>query len=143
MDESVSLAQLAHRLEEVVGELRGIPVDVERLEDSELVRQQIAQAARTARELRAMHPVGSPEKGRQEQQSRRSVLDALQQGMQMRTIIHASVLDDPAKRLGSGSCTPPVTCTGSSTSRSSNCSSSTARWPSSASPPSPTRPAPW
>ncbi|GAA3471729.1 helix-turn-helix transcriptional regulator [Nonomuraea roseola] len=97
MDESVSLAQLAHRLEEVVGELRGIPVDVERLEDSELVRQQIAQAARTARELRAMHPVGSPEKGRQEQQSRRSVLDALQQGMEMRTIIHASVLDDPRK----------------------------------------------
>lgn len=97
MDESVSLAQLAHRLEEVVGELRGIPVDVERLEDSELVRQQIAQAAAAARELRAMHPVGSPEKGRDEQKSRRSVLDALRRGMTMRTIIHASVLEDPRK----------------------------------------------
>ncbi|MEU4407857.1 helix-turn-helix transcriptional regulator [Streptosporangium sp. NPDC023963] len=97
MDESVSLAQLAHRLEEVVGELRGIPVDVERLEDSELVRQQIAQATRSAGELRAMHPVGSPEKGRQEQKSRRSVLDALRRGMTMRTIVHASVLDDPRK----------------------------------------------
>ncbi|WP_240776686.1 helix-turn-helix transcriptional regulator [Nonomuraea basaltis] len=97
MDESVSLAQLAHRLEEVVGELRGIPVDVERLEDSELVRQQIAQAAHSAGELRAMHPVGSPEQGRQEQKSRRAVLDALRRGMAMRTIIHASVLDDPRK----------------------------------------------
>lgn len=97
MDESVSLAQLAHRLEEVVGELRGIPVDVERLEDSELVRQQIAQASHSAGELRAMHPVGSPEKGRQEQQSRRSVLDALRRGMAMRTIVHASVLDDSRK----------------------------------------------
>ncbi|MEU4540291.1 helix-turn-helix transcriptional regulator [Streptosporangium sp. NPDC023825] len=97
MDESASLAQLAHRLEEVVGELRGIPVDVERLEDSELVRHQIAQATRSAGELRAMHPVGSPEKGRQEQKSRRSVLDALRRGMTMRTIVHASVLDDPRK----------------------------------------------
>lgn len=97
MDESVSLIQLAHRLEEVVGELRGLPVDVERLEDSELVRQQIAQASHSARELRAMHPVGSPEKGREEQKSRREVLDALRQGMTMRTIIHASVLDDPRK----------------------------------------------
>ncbi|MEV0417949.1 helix-turn-helix transcriptional regulator [Streptosporangium canum] len=97
MDESVSLAQLAHRLEEVVGELRGIPVDVERLEDSELVRQQIAQATNSAGELRAMHPVGSPEKGRQEQKSRRSVLDVLRGGMAMRTIVHASVLDDPRK----------------------------------------------
>ncbi|HUR04370.1 MAG TPA: LuxR C-terminal-related transcriptional regulator [Nonomuraea sp.] len=97
MDESVSLIQLAHRLEEVVGELRGIPVDVERLEDSELVRQQIAQASRSARELRAMHPVGSSEKGREEQKSRRDVLDALRQGMTMRTIIHASMLDDPRK----------------------------------------------
>ncbi|MCA2220829.1 hypothetical protein [Nonomuraea aurantiaca] len=61
MDESVSLARLAHRLEEVVGELRGIPIDVERLEDRELVRQQIAQAAASAGELRAMHPVGSSE----------------------------------------------------------------------------------
>ncbi|WP_433512100.1 LuxR C-terminal-related transcriptional regulator [Nonomuraea sp. CA-143628] len=97
MDESVSLAQLAHRLEEVVGELRGIPVDVERLEDRELVRQQIAQAAASAGELRAMHPVGSSEKGREEQKSRVDVLDALRDGMTMRTIIHASVLDDPRK----------------------------------------------
>ncbi|WP_246090948.1 hypothetical protein [Nonomuraea deserti] len=65
MDESVSLAQLAHRLEEVVGELRGIPVDVERLDDSELVRQQIAQFAGSARELRAMHPLGMPARGRE------------------------------------------------------------------------------
>jgi DNA-binding CsgD family transcriptional regulator len=97
VDESVSLAQLAHRLEEVVGELRGIPVDVERLEDNELVKQQIAQAARSARELRAMHPVGSLEQGREEQKSRRSVLDALRHGLAMRTIIHASVLDDPRR----------------------------------------------
>ncbi|MGN9841259.1 LuxR C-terminal-related transcriptional regulator [Nonomuraea sp. H19] len=98
MDESVSLAQLAqlaHRLEEAVGELRGIPVDVERLEDSALVGQQIAQAARSASELRAMHPVGRPDKVRKEQPSRQSVLDALERGMAMRTIIHASVLDDP------------------------------------------------
>ncbi|MEU0564800.1 LuxR C-terminal-related transcriptional regulator [Nonomuraea sp. NPDC005983] len=102
MDESASLAQLAQRLKEVVGELRGIPVDVERLDDSELVRQQIAQAARTAGELRAMHPVGSPDTGRQEQQSRLSVLDELRRGMAMRTIIHSSVLDDPRKaaRIG-------------------------------------------
>ncbi|MEV1245246.1 hypothetical protein ACIBO2_02860 [Nonomuraea sp. NPDC050022] len=97
MDESVSLAQLAHRLEEVVDELRGIPVDVERLEDRALVRQQIAQAAASARELRAMHPVGSSKKGREEQKSRVDVLDALRDGMTMRTIIHASVLDDPRK----------------------------------------------
>jgi DNA-binding CsgD family transcriptional regulator len=96
-EKSVSLAQLAHRLEEVVGELRGIPVDVERIEDDELVRQQIAHAVRSARELRAMHPVPSPEQGREEQRSRRSVLDALRRGMAMRTIIHASVLDDPRK----------------------------------------------
>ncbi|MDF2705937.1 MAG: response regulator receiver protein [Nonomuraea muscovyensis] len=95
MDESVSLGRLARRLEEVVGELRGIPVEVERLEDNELVRQQIAQVSRTAAELRAMHPVGTPERGRQEQQSRRAVLDALRRGMTMRTIIHASVLDEP------------------------------------------------
>ncbi|WP_440089417.1 hypothetical protein [Streptosporangium sp. LJ11] len=44
-----------------------------------------------------MHPVGSPEKGRQEQKSRRSVLDALRRGMTMRTIVHARVLDDPRK----------------------------------------------
>ncbi|MEU4224821.1 helix-turn-helix transcriptional regulator [Nonomuraea sp. NPDC026600] len=97
MDESVSLIQLAHRLEEVVGELRGIPVDVERLEDSGLVRRQIARASRSAGELRAMHPVGSSETGRAEQRSRRDVLDALRDGMTMRTIIHASVLDDPRK----------------------------------------------
>ncbi|MEV4219161.1 LuxR C-terminal-related transcriptional regulator [Nonomuraea sp. ATR24] len=97
MEESVSLAQLADRLQEVVGELRGIPVEVERLDDSELVRQQIAQVARTAGELRAMHPVGTGSQGRQEHLSRRSVLDALRQGMTMRTIVHASVLDDPRK----------------------------------------------
>ncbi|MFD1540958.1 helix-turn-helix transcriptional regulator [Nonomuraea guangzhouensis] len=97
MDESGSLIQLAHRLEEVVGELRGIPVDVVRLEDNELVRLQIGQAARSARELRAMHPVGSTEKARDEQKSRRDVLDALRDGMAMRTIIHTSVLDDPRK----------------------------------------------
>ncbi|MFG3441307.1 LuxR C-terminal-related transcriptional regulator [Nonomuraea sp. NPDC047897] len=97
MDERVSLAQLARRLEEVVGELRGIPVEVERLDDNELVRQQIARAAATAAELRAMHPIGSPDKGRQEQQSRRHVLDELRRGMAMRTIVHASVLDDPRK----------------------------------------------
>ncbi|MGV9597783.1 LuxR C-terminal-related transcriptional regulator [Streptosporangium sandarakinum] len=97
MDENVSLAQLARRLEDVVGELRGLPVDVERLEDSELVRQQILRAAGSARELRAMHPVGSPETGRQEQRSRRDVLDALRGGLAMRTIVHSSVLDDPRK----------------------------------------------
>ncbi|MEU7855436.1 helix-turn-helix transcriptional regulator [Nonomuraea sp. NPDC049141] len=97
MDESESLIQLAHRLEEVVGELRGIPVDVERLENSECVRLQIGHASRSARELRAMHPVGSAEKGRAEQKSRRDVLDALRDGMTMRTIIHTSVLDDPRK----------------------------------------------
>lgn len=97
MDTSVSLTQLAHRLEEVVGELRGIPVDVARLDDEELVRQEIARAARSARELRAMHPVGTREQGREERRSRRAVLDALRQGMSMRTIIHASVLDDPGK----------------------------------------------
>ncbi|MEV6037168.1 LuxR C-terminal-related transcriptional regulator [Nonomuraea sp. NPDC052116] len=97
MNESVALAQLAQRLEEVVGELRGIPVDVERVEDNELVREQIAQAAATARELRAMHPVGSAEHGREEQKSRLRVLDALRRGMTMRTIVHASVLDDPRK----------------------------------------------
>ncbi|MET7336615.1 LuxR C-terminal-related transcriptional regulator [Nonomuraea sp. NPDC005650] len=97
VNESVSLVELAHRLEEVVGELRGIPVDVERVDDSELVREQIAQAVRTAGELRAMHPVGSSEQGRDEQKSRRSVLDALRRGMTMRTIVHASVLDDPRK----------------------------------------------
>ncbi|MEU6786705.1 helix-turn-helix transcriptional regulator [Nonomuraea angiospora] len=97
MNESVALAQLAQRLEEVVGELRGIPVDVERVEDNELVREQIAQAAATARELRAMHPVGSTEHGREEQKSRLRVLEALRRGMTMRTIVHASVLDDPRK----------------------------------------------
>ncbi|NBE92685.1 hypothetical protein FE391_03860 [Nonomuraea sp. KC401] len=99
MNESASPARLAHRLAEVVGELRGIPVDVERLDDSELVRQQIAQLAGSAGELRAMHPVGEPAQGRQELRSRRSVLDALRRGMTMRTIVHADVLDDPRKAL--------------------------------------------
>ncbi|MFF0328704.1 LuxR C-terminal-related transcriptional regulator [Nonomuraea angiospora] len=97
MDESVSLAQLAHRLEEVVSELRGIPVDVERVEDDERVRKQIADAVRTAGELRAMHPVGSTERGREEQKSRLRVLDALRRGMTMRTIVHSSVLDHPRR----------------------------------------------
>ncbi|KAB8192420.1 hypothetical protein FH608_026145 [Nonomuraea phyllanthi] len=44
-----------------------------------------------------MHPVGTPDKGREEQKSRRRVLDALRRGMAMRTIVHASVLDDPRK----------------------------------------------
>jgi DNA-binding CsgD family transcriptional regulator len=95
--ENVSLAQLAQRLEVVVGELRGIPVDVERLEDNELVRQQIARAARSARELRAMHPVGPTETGREEERSRRNVLDALRAGLAMRTIVEASLLEDPRK----------------------------------------------
>ncbi len=97
VDESVTLTRLAHQLEEVVGELRGIPVDVERVEDNELVREQITHAVRTAGELRAMHPVGSTERGREEQKSRLRVLDALRRGMTMRTIVHASVLDDPRK----------------------------------------------
>ncbi|MCK2216948.1 LuxR C-terminal-related transcriptional regulator [Actinomadura sp. ATCC 31491] len=97
MEDNVPLERLARRLEEVVGELRGLPVDVERLEDSSAVRQRIAAAAREARELRAMHPVGSPDTGRQEQRSRREVLDALERGVTMRTIVHASVLDDPHK----------------------------------------------
>ncbi|MEU5868475.1 MULTISPECIES: helix-turn-helix transcriptional regulator [unclassified Nonomuraea] len=97
MTESQSLDSLARRLEEVVGELRGIPVDVERLEDAELVRRHILRATRSAAELRAMHPVGSPEQGRDEQRSRRTVLDALGHGLAMRTIVHSSMLDDPRK----------------------------------------------
>ncbi|MEV7805191.1 LuxR C-terminal-related transcriptional regulator [Microbispora sp. NPDC088329] len=91
------LDQLTLRLEEAVDKLRGIPVGVELVDDDELVRQRIAEAVRSARELRAMHPVGSTDKGRQEQKSRRTVLDALQRGMAMRTIVHASVLNDPGK----------------------------------------------
>ncbi|WP_157570715.1 hypothetical protein [Microtetraspora malaysiensis] len=142
MGESTSparLEQLAHRLEEAVDKLRGVPVGVELLDDGELVQQRIAEAVRSAHELRAMHPVGSSEKGREEQKSRRSVLDALQHGMAMRTIVHASVLDDPRKRPESGNCTPRVTSTASSTSRFSNCSSSTAPWRSSGRLPSRTR----
>ncbi|MEW9549044.1 LuxR C-terminal-related transcriptional regulator [Nonomuraea sp. NPDC050783] len=97
MDENVPLDQLARRLERVVSELRGLPVDVERLEDGALVQQRIAQAVGAARELRAMHPVGTADLGRQEQRSRREVLDALERGMAMRTIVHASILDDPRK----------------------------------------------
>ncbi|WP_432929409.1 LuxR C-terminal-related transcriptional regulator [Microbispora sp. CA-135349] len=91
------LDRLTLRLEEAVDKLRGIPVGVELVDDDELVRQRIAEAVRSARELRAMHPVGSTDKGRQEQKSRRGVLDALQRGMAMRTIVHASVLNDPGK----------------------------------------------
>ncbi|MEV0627233.1 hypothetical protein [Nonomuraea wenchangensis] len=97
MNDGVPLERPARRLEEVVGELRGLPVAVERLEDSAVVRDRIAQAARAARELRAMHPVGSQDTGRQERRSRRDVLDALEGGVSMRTIVHASVLDDPVK----------------------------------------------
>ncbi|MEV4074291.1 LuxR C-terminal-related transcriptional regulator [Nonomuraea fuscirosea] len=97
MEESVSLARLARRLEEVVGDLRGIPVEVERVEDNDLVRRLIAQAADSSRELRAMQPLSATETGRDEQRSRRHVLDALRQGLSMRTIIHSSVLDDPRK----------------------------------------------
>ncbi|MER7208250.1 MULTISPECIES: helix-turn-helix transcriptional regulator [Streptosporangium] len=92
-----SLDQLARRLEEVVGELRGVPVDVARLEDGERVRQEITRLVATSRELRAMQPLGSPEQGREEQRSRRQVLDALARGMRMRTVVHASVLDDERK----------------------------------------------
>ncbi|MEV0238086.1 LuxR C-terminal-related transcriptional regulator [Nonomuraea sp. NPDC050786] len=97
MGDSVSLAQLVHRLEAVVGDLRGIPVDVERVDDDALVREQIAQVVPAAGELRAMQPLSAVEKGSQEQKSRRRVLDALERGMTMRTIVHASVLDDPRK----------------------------------------------
>ncbi|GGT00905.1 LuxR C-terminal-related transcriptional regulator [Nonomuraea spiralis] len=97
MNESQSLDQLARRLEEVVGELRGIPVDIERLEDPELIQRQILRASSAADELRAMHPVGSREQGRDEQRSRRTVLDALRDGLTMRTIVHSSMLDDPRK----------------------------------------------
>ncbi|MEV4176274.1 LuxR C-terminal-related transcriptional regulator [Nonomuraea sp. NPDC049709] len=97
VDDGVTLARLVHRLEEVVGELRGIPVDVERVDDDALVRQQIAQVVPAAGELRAMQPLSSMEKGSQERRSRRRVLDALERGMTMRTVIHASVLDDPGK----------------------------------------------
>ncbi|WP_308249718.1 helix-turn-helix transcriptional regulator [Sphaerisporangium fuscum] len=100
MDESLSparLARLTERLEEAVDKLRGVPVDVELVDDAELVARRIAQAVGSARELRAMHPVGSVEQGRQEQRSRRDVLDALRGGMAMRTVVHASVLDDPRR----------------------------------------------
>jgi DNA-binding CsgD family transcriptional regulator len=97
VDESASLDRIARRLEEVVGELRGIPVEVERLEDRDQVNEQIARAVRSATELRAMHPVGPTETGRQEQYSRRRVLDALESGMTMRTVVQAGLLDDPRK----------------------------------------------
>ncbi|MFI6298592.1 LuxR C-terminal-related transcriptional regulator [Nonomuraea sp. NPDC050790] len=80
-----------------MGELRGLPVEVERLESSEEVRGRIAELARTSWELRAMQPVGAKDKGREEQRNRRDVLDALERGMAMRTVVHASVLDDPRK----------------------------------------------
>ncbi|WP_262380262.1 helix-turn-helix transcriptional regulator [Nonomuraea sp. PA05] len=97
MEESMPLGQLARRLEEVVSELRGLPVDVERLEDGELVRQRILEAAATAREVRAMQPVGPAETERHEGISRRENLDALARGLRMRTIVHADVLDEPRK----------------------------------------------
>ncbi|MEV0144900.1 MULTISPECIES: LuxR C-terminal-related transcriptional regulator [unclassified Nonomuraea] len=97
MDDSVSLARLVDRLEGVVGELRGIPVDVERIDDDALVRQRIAEIVPAAGELRAMQPLGAVEKGSEEQKSRRAVLDALERGMRMRTIVHTSVMDDSGK----------------------------------------------
>jgi DNA-binding CsgD family transcriptional regulator len=97
LEDNLPLAQLAHRLEEVVKELRGLPVDVERLEDDLLVRQRIAQAVESAKELRAMQPMGALDTGREEHRSRGEVLDALRDGMTMRTIVHAGVLDDPVK----------------------------------------------
>ncbi|MFC7111357.1 hypothetical protein ACFQQB_69760 [Nonomuraea rubra] len=95
MEESAALAQLARRLEEVVNDLRGLPVDVERLVDSELVRQRISQAAASATELRAMQPVGQAGTERDERSTRRENLDALERGMRMRTIVHADMLDKP------------------------------------------------
>ncbi|MFI9552617.1 helix-turn-helix transcriptional regulator [Nonomuraea endophytica] len=97
MEERASLGRLARQLEEIVGELRGLPVEVERLENSEEVRLRITELARTSRELRAMQPVGATDTGRAEQRNRREVLDSLERGMTMRTIVHASVLDDPRK----------------------------------------------
>ncbi|MEV0623026.1 LuxR C-terminal-related transcriptional regulator [Nonomuraea sp. NPDC050404] len=99
MDDGVSMAQLVHRLEEVVGELRGIPADVERVDDDALVRQRIAQVVPAAGELRALHPLGEAGKGSEEHRSRRNVLDALERGMTMRTIVHTSVMDDPRKAV--------------------------------------------
>ncbi|GGS75841.1 hypothetical protein GCM10010156_38340 [Planobispora rosea] len=95
MDENVSLARLAHRLEEVVGELRGIPVGVERLEDGELILQQIAHAMDTSDEVRAMYPAGTPEVGRRGRRNMPEFLDALRRGMRARLIVHTSMMDDP------------------------------------------------
>ncbi|UBU09436.1 helix-turn-helix transcriptional regulator [Nonomuraea gerenzanensis] len=95
MEENVPLAQLTRRLEEVVSELRGLPVDVERLEDGDDVRRRILEAASSAREVRAMHPVGPAEPERREHLTRRQNLDALERGIRMRTIVHADVLDNP------------------------------------------------
>jgi DNA-binding CsgD family transcriptional regulator len=97
VDDSVSLTQLVRRLEEVVGDLRGIPVDVERVDDDALARQQIAQIVPAAGELRALQPLSGVEKGSEEHKSRRRVLDALERGMTMRTVVHASVMDDPRR----------------------------------------------
>jgi DNA-binding NarL/FixJ family response regulator len=97
VDESVSLAQLTRRLEEVVGVLGGVPVEVERVEDNERVRRQILHLAGSCRELRALQPVGSTDQGREEQRSRLDVLGALRRGMRMRTVVHSSVLDDALK----------------------------------------------
>ncbi|NRQ40334.1 hypothetical protein HII36_52210 [Nonomuraea sp. NN258] len=44
-----------------------------------------------------MHPIGTPDTGREELRSRRDVLDALRGGLEMRTIVHSRLLDDPAK----------------------------------------------
>ncbi|WP_052422967.1 helix-turn-helix transcriptional regulator [Nonomuraea candida] len=97
MEESASLARLTRRLEEVVSELRGLPVDVERVEDRRDIRSRIAQVVESSAELRAMQPVGSTDTGSEEHRSRGAVLDALRRGMTMRTIVHTSVLGDPLK----------------------------------------------
>ncbi|MER7369157.1 hypothetical protein [Nonomuraea wenchangensis] len=47
MNDGVPLERLARRLEEVVDELRGLPVAVERLEDSAVVRDRIPVGWRT------------------------------------------------------------------------------------------------
>ncbi|GIH92950.1 LuxR C-terminal-related transcriptional regulator [Planobispora siamensis] len=97
MDENVSLARLTHRLEEVVSELRGVPVDVERLTDGELILRQVAHALGASDELRAMYPTGTPEVGRRGNKNMPDLLDALRRGMRVRLITHASMLGDPAK----------------------------------------------
>lgn len=97
------LAALAGRMEGMLAELRGITADqravqeIERVDDQQAVARLIADAVASSYELRAMHPIGTARTGREEQRSRRDVLEALQRGMTMRTIVHRSVLDHPGK----------------------------------------------